>query len=73
MSESFLLYTTSQVWEYDIFTLVFYFHFLQLKPIWLLVFYLPKKKGEALPPSPQPFEEHSSASSNSALSFPDMY
>lgn len=49
ISKSFWLYTASQVWEYDIFTLVFYFHCYQLRPIWLLVFYLLKKKGEEFP------------------------
>lgn len=37
-------YAASQVWEYDIFTLGFYFHCYQLKPIWLLVFHLPTRK-----------------------------
>lgn len=54
----------------DTFILVFYFHCNQLKPIWLLVFYQPKKEREGFPHSPQSFEEHPPTTSDSALSFP---
>lgn len=50
--------------ENDIFTLGFYFRCYRLKPIWLIVFYLPKKWArEGFPRSPESFEEQSSTKS----------